>query len=198
MVSSVPEIALVGGHEGLVVRQRVDVDRLAVDVDQRDIGGGGGIRHGLGGRGVDGVDDDRVHARRDEILDLVKLLCNVVLRVLHLDLDAVHALGLLDHAVTKDGQEIVIEQRHRHADLFGEGRRRHEHRDCGAQQILFHFTFLHKVGVRWRRLSGTSCIQEALPKGSHSHRQTGPDLRLRPGCLADAGRFLSPLPRQAK
>ena len=84
MVSSVPELALVRGDEGLVVGQRVDVDRLAVDVDQRDAGRRGRVRHRLGGRGVDRVDDDRVDARGDEVVDLVELLGDVVLRVLDL------------------------------------------------------------------------------------------------------------------
>ena len=124
MVSSVPDFALVRGDEGLVVGQRVDVDRLAVDVDQRHARGCGRIRHGLGGRGVDRVDDDRVHVGGDEIVDLVKLLGDVVLRVLDLHLDPVQGTGILDQSVPEHGQEVVVEPRHRHGDGFSRRRSR--------------------------------------------------------------------------
>ena len=110
---------LVRSHEGLAVGQGVDVDRLAVDIDQRRAGGLGGLGHRLGGRSVDRVDDDRVHAGGYEVVDLVELARHVVLGVFDLDIDAFHSVGLFLNAVAQHGQEIVIKERHRHANVFG-------------------------------------------------------------------------------
>ena len=142
MVSRVPELALVRGDEGLVVGERVDVDRLAVDVDEGHAAAGGGVRHRLGRRGVDGVDDDRVDARGDEVVDLVELLRDVVLGVLDLYLDAVERARVLDEAVAEHGQEVVVEARHRHPDGLGHGGRRQERQETGSGKGSFHSRFL--------------------------------------------------------
>ena len=70
-------------HDGPVVGQGVEVDRLAVHVDERHAGRLRGVGHRLGGRGVDRVHDDRVHAGGDEVVDLVELPGHVVLCVLY-------------------------------------------------------------------------------------------------------------------
>jgi hypothetical protein len=96
----------------------VEVDRLAVDVDQRDLGVLGELAHRSRGVGVDGIDDDRLHAGCDEILDLVELAADIVLRIFDLQLDALLGLGVVLHGVAQDGQEIVVEQGHRYADIL--------------------------------------------------------------------------------
>src|SRR5271166_2505373 len=75
-------LGLVRGDEGGLRTELVDVDRLAVDVDERHAGVGGGLGDGCGRRGVDWVDDDRVDAVGDEVLNLAQLLGDVVLGVL--------------------------------------------------------------------------------------------------------------------
>ena len=75
--------------------------------------------------GVHRVHDDGVDARGDEVLDLVQLLADVVLRILDLQLDPVEGLGILVHSVPEDRQEVVVEERHADADLLGERRARH-------------------------------------------------------------------------
>ena len=87
-------------------------------------------------------------------------------------LDAVQCrLGLLDHAVAQHGQEVVVEQRHRHADLFGEGRRRHERRRWRRPTDISSFYFSStKLASGGAILSGTSCRQESPPEGFAFHR----------------------------
>ena len=114
-------LGLVRGDEGGLGTELVDVDRLAVDVDERHAGVGGGLGDGGGRRGVDRVDDDRVDAVGDEVLHLAQLLGDVVLGVLDLQRDARQRLGVIRHAVAQNGQEVVVELVHRHADLGGEG-----------------------------------------------------------------------------
>ena len=134
-----PESRLVGGDESLVVRQRVDVDRLAIHIDQRNLGGGGSVRHRLGCRRVNRVHDDRIDARGDEVLDLVELLGHVVLRILNLQIDAVHAFRLLDHAVPQNGQEVVVEQGHGYADVCSKCGAGHERCHGGCENKFLHF-----------------------------------------------------------
>ena len=131
-------IDFVRRDEGLVVGQRVDVDRLAVHIDQRHAGGGGGIRHRLRGRGVDRVHDDRIDARGDEVVDLVQLLGHVVLRVLDLHRQA-RRIGLRLDAVAQHGQEVVVEQRHRHADVRGNCGGGHQRCHGGGDNKFLHF-----------------------------------------------------------
>ena len=105
-------LGLVRGHEGGLRTEFVDVDRLAVDVDERHAGVGGGLGDGGGRRGVDGVDDDRVDAVGDEVLDLVHLLRDVVLGVLDLQLHTRKRLRIIGHTVAEHGQKIVVELAH--------------------------------------------------------------------------------------
>ena len=145
----------VRGDEGLVVGQGVDVDRLAVHIDQRDVRGSGGIRHRLRRRGIDRVHDDRVNARGDEVVDLVQLLGDVVLRILDLHLQA-GRIGLRLDAVAQHGQEVVVEQRHRHADAVRHGGRAHQRGQARSKKRLFH------VSLPWW-MSGTSWIEPEDP-----------------------------------
>ena len=53
----------------------------------------------------------------DEILDLALLLGHVVLCVFDLQRHAIQRLGIVLHAIAQNGQEVVIELRHRDADI---------------------------------------------------------------------------------
>ncbi len=128
---------LVRGHEGLVVGQRVDVDRLAVDVDERDIRRRRRIGHRLRRRCVDRIHDDRVDTARDEVVDLVELLGDIVLRILDLYAGAV-LVGVFLDAVAQNGQKVVVELGHRHADILGQGGRAHERGKTGRQCDSLH------------------------------------------------------------
>src|SRR5215472_3458876 len=68
--------------------------------------------------GVDGIDDDRIHLLRNEILHLVELPADIVLGVFELDVD-IELLRPRLHAGAHDGEEVVIEQRHGNADRGG-------------------------------------------------------------------------------
>ena len=131
---------LVRRHDRLVVGQRVEVDRLAVHVDQRHAGRRRGIGHRLGGGGVDRVHDDRVHAGGHEVVDLVELAGHVVLRIFDLHVDSVHTVGVFLEPVAQDGEEVVVEERHGDADRLG-------HCDRGEQggQAKGQGGFLHWV-----------------------------------------------------
>jgi len=153
--------------EGLLVRQFVDVDRLAVDIDQRNAGIGGDLRHGDGRVGVDRVDDDRIDAGGDEVLNLALLLGDVVLRVFDLQRHPVQRLGIILHAVAKHGQEVVVEQCHRHADGFRMGGRAQQNGHGGAQNELSH-DFSSSNGARLtfscrRSAFEPTCTCSALP-----------------------------------
>ena len=119
MVSSVPEFALVRGDEGLVVGQRVDVDRLAVDVDQRDAGRPRRRPTSPGWREVStGLTMIASTPEATKFLIWSSCLATSFCASSTCRFDAVQGLGVLDHAVAQHGQEVVVEQRHRHADLL--------------------------------------------------------------------------------
>ena len=138
-------LGLVRGDEGGLGAELVDVGRLAVDVDERHPGVGGGLGDGAGGRGVDRIDDDRVDAVGDEVLNLAQLFGDVVLGVLDLKRDARKRLGVVRHSVAQNGQEVVVELVHRHADLGGEGGAR-QHAGGGKRKK---YAFHGPVSSRW-------------------------------------------------
>jgi hypothetical protein len=131
-------LLLVGRDHRDAGRQLVEVDRLAVHVDERDLRG----RHHLGDLrrrvGVDRVHDDRVDLLRDHVLHLTQLLADVVAAVLDLHRRAVLLRRVAD-TVAQDRQERVVERCHRHADLLGmRERHRQDRGGRGGHQLGLH------------------------------------------------------------
>ena len=116
--SSRPGVELVGGDEDHLLRQR-GFDRRAVHVDERDARAGDEFRH-LGRRGlVDGMDNDRIDALGDEVLDLAELAPDVERRILEAQFDSVVAGVEVGHRLAQHGEKGVVEVRHRNPDLRG-------------------------------------------------------------------------------
>ncbi len=123
LVSSVPESTSLEATKAPFGAERIDVDRLAVDIDDRDAGIVGELGHRRGGRGVDRVDDDRIDLGGDEVLDLRQLLLHVVIGDFDLDRLVGVRRRLLD-ALAQHRQErrTAIED----VDRAGEGRARQD------------------------------------------------------------------------
>ena len=155
-------LGLVRGDEGGFGAELVDVDRLAVDIDERHAGVGGGLGDRRGGRRVDRIDDDGVDAVGDEVLNLAQLFGDVVLGVLDLKRDARKRLGVVRHAVAKNGQEVVVKLVHRHANFGGggEGGAR-QHAGCGKRKK---YAFHDPVSSRWGARRSTICSLSAPRK----------------------------------
>ncbi|ENN84208.1 hypothetical protein RHSP_77195 [Rhizobium freirei PRF 81] len=162
---------LVGCDEGLLVRKAVDVGRLAVDVDERDLGVGSQLGDGSRCVGIDRVDDDGIDLTGDEVLDLALLLGNVVLSVFDLQRHAAHALCIVLHAVAQNGQEVVVEQRHGYADRLSMSSGRQQKRHCRAKNEFLHIFLPDAVPGHTppecrsprSRPWGLSSIRSALP-----------------------------------
>ena len=136
----------VRGDEGCLGAELVDVARLAVDVDERHIGVGGGLGDRRGGGRVDRIDDDRGDAVGDEVLNLAQLLGDIVLGVLDLKRHARKRLGVIGHSVAQNGEEVVVEFVHRHPDLGGGEGGARQHRGGGERQ---EYAFHGPVSSHW-------------------------------------------------
>ena len=131
--------ALVGFVQGVAVG--IVGQRLTVDEDQGDTGFHHHVDNGIGGGGLDQVQDDDIHALGDEVLHLVGLLGHVVLAVGHGDV-ILHGVGFQGLEVGFDlvavqGHKVVVEGVDGAADLigldlFGGGHagQAHNHDDC--------------------------------------------------------------------
>jgi hypothetical protein len=138
------------------LEESTSFEATKVHIDQRHPGRGGGIGHRLGGRSIDRVDDDRIDARGDEVVDLVKLLGHIILRVFDLHRQA-GRIGLGLDAVAQHGQKVVVELCHRHTDALCQRGGAHQAGKSKGDKRLFHF-LSSTVGVR-RTVS--------LPAGPH-------------------------------
>ena len=123
------------------------------------------VRHRLGGRGVDRVDDDRVDARGDEVLDLVELLGRRRSRRPRSAASTPFSVLAYRRCRCAARSGSCRRTGHRDADRLGHRRRRHQGREGNAQQVLFHLLLLHRS---WRPAAPFD--PEPLDSGKPSRR----------------------------